>query len=439
MELYEFQRVAVEAITANGHSTYLGYEMGLGKSAIAIETAKRLGVRRLAILCPSVGKLTWAKEFKRWWPEIPVLIINSWEDVQKIGGVGAFIISYNRISMSQSSGYDYVLGIKKHCTRPFDMTVLDEAHYLKNPKAIRTKSVLKTLRPLLGWCLPMSGTPAPNHAGELYPILATLFPEAIKRHDGTPMKIYEFEDAFCDVKHKQFGGGRMIRVIEGSKNLDDLRRRIAPFMMRKKKVEVLKDLPEMTFDTYPILAPDAPVWGEHHHVSDDDLLKDEHVMRMRRQLGVSKVRGAVAAIDEMLEGCTRKALVFAHHTEVIDGLMEGLANWNPVKIDGRDTPPARERAVATFLHHPACRVFIGNIQAAGTSITLVGPGCDVSDVFFVESDFSPGNNVQAASRIHRIGQKDAVQVWFLSAAGTYDDRIAEINARKASDIKELFG
>jgi len=162
-------------------------------------------------------------------------------------------------------------------------------------------------------------------------------------------------------------------------------------------------------------------------------------MRMRRQLGVSKVRGAVAAIDEMLEGCTRKALVFAHHTEVIDGLMEGLANWNPVKIDGRDTPPARERAVATFLHHPACRVFIGNIQAAGTSITLVGPGCDVSDVFFVESDFSPGNNVQAASRIHRIGQKDAVQVWFLSAAGTYDDRIAEINARKASDIKELFG
>jgi SWI/SNF-related matrix-associated actin-dependent regulator of chromatin subfamily A-like protein 1 len=436
VELFDYQKAAVDQIVTNG-GTYLGYEMGLGKSAIAIETARRLGIRRLAVFCPSVGKLTWKKEFKRWWPKMPVHLINSWQDVTAMNADGAYIISYNRISMSKSSGYDYVLGIKKNMTRPFEMTVLDEAHYLKNPKSIRTKAVLHTLRPLLGRCLPMSGTPAPNHAGELYPVLATLFPDAIKKRDGAPMKIYEFENAFCDVKQKWFGG-RQVRVIEGSKNLDDLRQRMAPFMMRKKKSEVLKDLPEMSFDTYPIDAPGAPQWGVGH-LDDEALLHDEHVMKMRRQLGLAKVRGAVDAIDTMLEGCTRKALVFAHHTDVIDGLMQGLGDWNPVKLDGRDPPPARERAIATFLGHPECRVFIGNIQAAGTTITLVGPGCNVSDVFFVESSFSPGDNVQAASRIHRIGQKDAVQVWFLSADGTYDDRIAEINARKARDFKELFG
>ena len=64
---------------------------------------------------------------------------------------------------------------------------------------------------------------------------------------------------------------------------------------------------------------------------------------------------------------------------------------------------------------------------------------ECSDVFFVEADWSPGNNIQAASRIHRIGQRDAVQVWFMVAHGTLDDRIQGILARKARDFHELFG
>jgi SWI/SNF-related matrix-associated actin-dependent regulator 1 of chromatin subfamily A len=83
-------------------------------------------------------------------------------------------------------------------------------------------------------------------------------------------------------------------------------------------------------------------------------------------------------------------------------------------------------------------VFVGQITAAGSSITLVSPEIDVSDVFFVEASFSPGDNIQAASRIHRIGQKDAVQVWFLHAADTLDDRIADILMRKTKDFHELF-
>ena len=65
---------------------------------------------------------------------------------------------------------------------------------------------------------------------------------------------------------------------------------------------------------------------------------------------------------------------------------------------------------------------------------------ECSDVFFVEADWSPGNNVQAASRIHRIGQKDAVQVWFLTAHGTLDDRHPGYpGPQDAGIFKLLFG
>jgi SWI/SNF-related matrix-associated actin-dependent regulator 1 of chromatin subfamily A len=164
-----------------------------------------------------------------------------------------------------------------------------------------------------------------------------------------------------------------------------------------------------------------------------------HVMKMRHEIGLAKVPEAVQVIAETLDNCYRKVLVFAHHQDVVAGLVHGLAAYTPVSITGATGTGERMRAIDAFLNNPACRVFVGNITAAGTTITLIGPGMECSDVFFVESDFSPGNNVQAASRVHRIGQHDAVQVWFVTAHGTYDDRIQEIIARKARDFQQLFG
>ena len=307
--------------------------------------------------------------------------------------------------------------------------------------------MLITLRPVLGWCLPMSGTPTPNHQGELFAILRALFPDVIRKADGSVMKQYEYENIYCEIANKRFGRGPVIRQIVGSKNIEQLREKLGPYVLRRRKKDVLKELPDMSFDTYPV-----PVSSDYAleigdaiaQMSDDELLKylqkgDAAVMKLRHLLGVAKLQGSIEAIVDMLEGSKRKVVVFAHHIDVIDGLMRGLADWNPVKIDGRDDTAARERAVDTFLKALNCRVFVGNIIAAGTSITLIGPDMECSDVFFVEADWSPGNNIQAASRVHRIGQKDAVQVWFLTAHGTLDDRIQGILSRKARDFQELFG
>lgn len=447
MELYDYQREAAAQISRNGHPIYLADEMGVGKSATAIAVAKRRGVKRLLIVCPAVARLSWVKEFKRWWPELPVTVVKRPSDVDTMRNEGAYLLSYSLLSQSKS-GFDYTAAVRDIPT--FDMSVLDEAHALKNPKSIRTRAVLITLKPVLGFVLPMSGTPMPNHQGELYPILHALFPRVIRKLDGTLMRQSEFEETYCHVETRFFTPNRGTRVITGSKNIETLRALFRPYVIRRRKRDVLADLPAMSFDTYPVEVEASlidPEWLDEdswRELSDDGLIDrlrqaDEHLMRKRHMLGIAKLPGAVEAIAGALEGSTRKVLVFALHHDVIDGLTRGLGDYSPVRIDGRDSPMVRARSIEIFLTEPRCRVFIGQILAAGTAITLVGPGMECSDVFFAEADWSPGNNVQAASRVHRIGQKDAVQVWFLCAHGTLDDRIQDILRRKASDFYELFG
>lgn len=203
----------------------------------------------------------------------------------------------------------------------------------------------------------------------------------------------------------------------------------------------------MTFDTLPIgVSAGLAKWGDffqgNPNPTDDEVLavlqkKDEHISRIRQATGLAKVPGAVDAIVEALEDSGRKMLVYAHHHAVIDQLVTALAGYSPVKIDGRDSSSQREKAIKDFVEGSA-RVFIGQETAAGTSITLVGPKYEVSDVFMVEPSTNPGDNVQAASRIHRIGQPNAVQVWFLTASGTFDDRIQDILMRRTKDFFDLF-
>jgi len=164
------------------------------------------------------------------------------------------------------------------------------------------------------------------------------------------------------------------------------------------------------------------------------------LMELRRMLGLAKLRGATEYLVDMLDNLPedRKILVFAHHADVIKALFNHLAEYSPAVLTGQSTPPERAAAVDKFLMDPRCRVFIGNIQAAGTALTLVGPKCKCSDVVFVESSWTPMDNAQAACRVHRIGQKDGVVARMLSADGTVDDLISSLLARKARDFTDLF-
>lgn len=441
--LYPYQQNVIPRIVA-GLPIYLGFDPGLGKSRTALEAARERGADNILIISPASGRYVWERECRKWWPEIPFRIVRGAGDLPMLRLPGITLVTYGLLSQRESP---YAAVVAKR-PAPYHMTILDEAAAVKTLNANRSKAILQKMWPKLGYVLPMSGTPAPNHAGELFSILKAHYPNALLDSTGKPMNQFQFEDAFCRVVQKRFGGGRDVRVIEGSRNLDVLRNRLDGYMQRVKKEDVLKDLPAIRWDVVPVspkadlsMLPSAP-----QGLSDDALLGwlsgmgDEHVMRVRRMLGIAKLDSAVDYIDDFLTNLAldRKVLVFAHHKEVIAALHAGLAAYRPAVITGETVPYNRTFAIDRFLGDSQCRVFIGNIQAAGTALTLFGPNCKCSDVIFVEASYSVGDNVQAASRVHRIGQKDGVVARLLTAHGTLDDRIQDILARKATDFDQLF-
>lgn len=449
--LRPYQDEAVKSLVT-GTATYLAYEMGLGKSRIIVETAKKMDAKRVLVLCPQSVKLVWSAEFRKWWPTSPrVMVINQPTKAIDYAAPGVYVLNYDKLS-SSNGRYDFVIDLVKGGREtPFDLMVLDEAHMLKSSGAKRTKAVFEALLPVVKRTIPLSGTPAPNHAGELYTVMKHLAPTKIEKSGGRVMSQIEFEDKFCQVVERKFGAARRpVRVIQGSKNLEDLKDRLKGFLIRKTKKECLTELPPLEFVTVPI-APAAEALHEikslsHMYrpgMSDEEVLRafgtsDDHFARLRAALGYAKAQSAAWYLQDFLSENDVKILVWAHHQKVIDCITSNLADWGPVKIDGRDSQTDRAIAVEKFLTDPRNRVFVGNISAAGTGLTLIGDKFPCRDVFFVEASYTPGMNLQSACRVHRLGQRDGVLARFFMADGTIDDRVQEILARKTNELAQLF-
>ena len=457
--LFPHQEVGAQRI-AKGQPTYLGFDMGIGKTRTFIEAVKQRGVRRVLVLCPASAVLVWKREITRWQFAAFVNVVkNPGQLAMEPQGAATayYIVTHGLMSQKDGAVAEALCRVK-----PFAMTAIDEAQAFNSADTNRVKA-LRRAAIRLGLIVPLSGTPMKNHAGELYTLLNLCWPQGLKGRGGQPMSRFEYEDRFCRVAHKTFGGSRMIRVIEGSKNLDQLKQIIAPFMSRVRKEEVFKDLPPIIWDYVPVPLDATMMPGpeaEKFETVITGILKHEGatasldvlteamrvmgnsvvLMTLRRMLGLAKLRGATEYIDDMLVNLPpdRKVLVFAHHADVITSLFNHLGEYSPAMLTGSSRPKEREQAVDKFLTDPACRVFIGNIQAAGTAITLVGPKCKCSDVIFVESSWTPMDNAQAACRVHRIGQQDGVVARMLSAAGTIDDLIQSLLARKAREFTQLF-
>mmetsp|Transcript_39332 Transcript_39332/g.91103 ORF Transcript_39332/g.91103 Transcript_39332/m.91103 type:complete len:872 (-) Transcript_39332:41-2656(-) len=173
-----------------------------------------------------------------------------------------------------------------------------------------------------------------------------------------------------------------------------------------------------------------------------DFLK---ITSARKETALAKVPAALELIkqfttldstdDEMgsEKAAGRKIVVFAHHREVIDRLMEGIGR-QAVRLTGQETSAQRQQAVLRFQTDPTALVFVGSIRAAGTGVTLTA----ASHVLFVELDWSPGVMAQAEDRCHRVGQKDSVLVSFLVFKGTLDESLAQMLIAKQQTITSII-
>ncbi|WP_137390856.1 DEAD/DEAH box helicase [Rhodoligotrophos defluvii] len=413
---------------AGKRAALLADDMGLGKSAQAIAACDAVGDDgRVMVVCPASLVENWKREFDKFGTGRPMLTV----------------MSYDRAARGEALALAEMAG-------KIDVLIIDEAHYAKNRSAKRTKAIYGPKCDGVGGLVErarhvflLTGTPAPNNASELWTHLRALAPELIEnpKRPGKPMAYWDFVQRYCKTRDNGFG----VQII-GSKNLADLGERMKPFYLRRRKDEVLKDLPPIRFDQI-YLEGKAPAEGSEAKRIAEVLDKEgieglqkiaPHVASLRRVTGLAKIEPVVAWVKEWFEGGGSKLVLFAHHREVIERLHDGLVQFldpGPVFVTGSQEQGLRQYAVDEFQNDPKVKVFIGQIQAAGTGLTLTAS----SDVLFVESSWVPSDNQQAAMRVHRIGQRNACTVRFATLAGSIDEQIQAAVARKTADIAQLFG
>ena len=457
MSLRDYQYVGVNFLAddTKRKNHLLGDEPGLGKTLQAIRACDEVLARRVLVLCQAIAKIHWQREFVRWqlMPR-PITIVSSQAD--QIPDTGVVIVNYDMIQRQDA------LVRKKLLAKQWDVLILDEAHAMKNPDAKKSRYIygvhLDGKSGLVAsaervWAL--TGTPAPNHMGELWTHLHALAPDLILDPVlKVAMPEHIFRERYVQQQPTPYG----MRVV-GSKNLSELKTRLDKFMLRRRKKDVLQDLPPLDFAMFPMTIDPGKVptalldeLRELEETSKNDpllqaaIIADQMELMFRpgmmgaisterRILGEIKAFLAVELIVEELEADPHaKLIVFAHHLSVIDNLGAGLTAFDPVQVDGRSSPGMRQRAIDDFQNDPKCRVFIGQTIAAGTSITLTAS----SNVIIVEPSFVPKDNLQAASRAHRIGQRDSVFVRYLTIPGTLDEHIVSTLYRKTKDIAALL-
>jgi SNF2 family DNA or RNA helicase len=330
----------------------------------------------------------------------------------------------------------------------FDTLIVDECHYLKNAGAKRTQKIYGPKCDGAGGLvanavkvIAMSGTPSPNHPGELWPTLRALAPETIRKN-GKPMSYWAFVNTYCKTRDNGFG----IQIV-GGKNLDRLKEAIAPFTLRRRYADVAKDVPPMQCDILP-LAGKAPDEGNLSMIlrdckTDEEILAaisrtNPHIASTRHATGMAKVKGMLDWLETFQDCGGGKVVVFAHHREVIEALEHGLLMRAPgsvARLDGSSTAGGRGESVHRFKNDPECGVFIGQLQAAGTAIDLSA----ASTVVFIESAWVPGENAQAAMRIQSVEKKALCQIYMATLPGSIDERIQAACVRKLRDSTEIFG
>ncbi len=451
MELFPYQKLGAEFLAAR-RVACLYDEMGLGKTAQAITACDMVGAKDILVVCRAVARENWRREFAKFsTKERRCHVVYGSSDYAACGS-GVTVCSYEGLG-------DLLL----HSPLGYDVVIVDEAHYGKEPNAARTRNVFgKTGAIHRGkQTFILTGTPTPNHAGELWTTLYSCGHTKLD-YDG-------FLERYCTSRITKYG-----RQVTGTKTsqheIAELRAMLKPFALRRSKEDVNLELPPISFHDI-VVKPgkvDLLMCGSFQkyvvpvdRIEDleKDLLKEigvvkaivngaftdeamraleaksRSIMTLMRYNSIQKVEAIIELVSGELDAKSYdKIVIFAIYKDTIESLQKGLAKkYGAVNVYGGTRPDRLQARVDAFQKDPKCKVFVAQIISAGTSITLTA----AHQVMFADLDWVPGNNSQAAARCHRIGQTKPVTVRCVSLENSIDQHIQAILARKTREINLL--
>ena len=439
---------------AERSAALLADDPGLGKTITALAAAASLQPAegrarpRILVLCPTVVLYNWQAETEKWLaaPRVQV-VTHGRAQIEKDADV--VIVTHGLLLAPWISS--------QLLSAQWDVAIVDEAHAFKSITAKRTAALYHAQAGIVKaaqrvWLL--TGTPCPNHAGELYTHLRgldwkRLVPEQLEE----PLTYDEFVYRYCRWRETPYG----VQIVGNQRErLPELKKALDGFVLRRRKEDVLKDLPPIRMELVHLrpLALDAALASLEAELSSlvkdrvagrdvedtlgffDAVKDDVGFTRFRRLCGLAKAGSVVDLLAAELEdGALDKVVVFAHHRDVVDQIAEGLERFGVRTITGETPAAERTARVKAFQESGNVRVMVSNIVAGGVGVTLTA----ASEVVFAEQSWTPGENAQAADRCHRIGQTERVRVRFVALAGTLDTFIAQALRRKIKMIQEVIG
>ena len=450
-KLYPYQQEGAMHLAFGGRAM-LADDMGLGKTVQAIAAAALLkqmrDIQKAIIICPASLKHQWAREIRRF-TSLPVTVVegNLLERRKLYHEPGFFkIINYELVRHDQDELF------KLHP----DLIILDEAQRIKNWRA-KTAQMVKALPSRYAFVL--TGTPLENRIDELYSIFQFLDPRILG-------PLWHFNDRFYDLEKRPTGTYKVL----GYKNLDQLRAIIAPYVLRRTRDEVLKDLPSRTDNNYFVEMSDGQ-WKSYNEFKESlaKLIAISHrrpltpkereilllcLMKMRlicnalalhdKELPKKDLEPTgpkLGELEEILaESLTadggRKAVIFSQWATML-ALTEPIiqrVGLGYVKLTGDVPSSKRGELIQQFFDDPNCRIFLST-DAGGVGLNLQA----ASLVINLDLPWNPAVLEQRIARAHRHGQPSSVQVINLVAKDTIEERMLDTLAAKKNVFASIFG
>lgn len=413
---------------AKKHGVLIGDDMGLGKTIQALGFLNKIRpdlgrAPKVLIVCPASIKMNWLREARKWLvTPTSMIVVESGIPAQAIQHHNICIINYDILTKYEKT----IIPID------WDVIIYDEAHYMKNDKAKRSRAC-NIFSKLSDFVILLTGTPITNKPIDLWHQLNVI-----------DWDMFKSRTAFAN----QFCGGIQC---DGATNLGELQEMLrSTYMVRRMKEDVLTELPPKvrqiveiskkgfervlneeskyldTVKRYEAQMSELEATRRLNKMTEEEFKRETQklrtgklgdmgeIARIRHQTALAKVPKVIEFVTDVLEN-RDKVIVFAHHRDVIEQVAEAFKGQSVTLYGGMSTGE-KDAAVQAFLHNPKIKVFVASIVAAGVGLTLT-----VSDtVVFCEEAWNPSDVSQAEDRAHRIGQENTVFVYHLVVEGSID-------------------
>ena len=419
------QKEAIQKLVEN-KKYILADDMGLGKTTTTIIAALETGAKKVLIICPATLKINWKREIenysnksvyicegKNFEPNHDFVIIN-YDIIKNFHDT-------KRKTESQITGAD------------FDLVVVDEAHYIKNAQAQRTKLINDIVKKVDRiWLL--TGTPMTSRPIDYYNLLSLVDSPVAKNWMAYVIR-------YCSGYQFRVGPRKVWNVM-GASNLEELRDRTSGLTLRRLKEDVL-DLPDkiitpvylrLRSKEYEEVMGEYYNWYEKNPDESKSLtVQFTKLTKVRQILADEKIEKTIELAENILEQ-DKKVIVFCNFTNSLNKITEHFGK-SAVKLDGSMSKTERQFAVDQFQENPKVKVFVGNIKAAGVGITLTS----AEAVIMNDLSFLPSDHAQAEDRAYRFGQKNNVLVYYPIFENTIEGIIYDILNNKKNVIATVMG